>query len=62
MRKYGSSSGFGRSETTYACVQEVPMSAAVCTRIAEATRGTPYQTEGNGAGKSPCNLTLVTAC
>ena len=34
-------------------VQEVPTSAAACTRVAEATRGTPCQTEGDGAGKSP---------
>ena len=35
----------------------------VCTRVAEATRVTLYQTEGNGAGKSTlCNLTLVAAC
>ena len=37
-------------------VQELPMSAAVCTRVAEATLGTPYQTEEDGAGKSPCAI------
>ena len=34
-------------------VQEVPTSAAACTRVAEATQGTPYQAEKDSAGKSP---------
>ena len=37
-------------------VQEVPTSVAVCTRVAEATLGSLYQTEGDGAGKSPCAI------
>ena len=43
-------------------VQEVPTSAAACTRVAEATQGTPYQTEGDGAGKSPRVISHSSQC
>ena len=43
-------------------VQEMPTSAAACTRVAEATQGSPYQTGRDGAGKSPCAISYSSQC